>query len=498
MFNRLRMQARFRPHLTALEWSEGKISYATLWSEVQVLTDELRQRGVRTLAVDLDNGPAWAILDLACLYADMCLIPLARFFSQGQLAHIIERAGVAAVVSDRPGELFRRLGTELSPEAEPLAVAGQTLSWIAIGNASRPAVKIPPCVHKITFTSGTTGEPKGVMLARRHIESVVHSLADVVGVGPADRHLALLPLAVLLENIGGLYVPLWAGATAVLPSMSEIGLTGASKVDGLVMTRALDRYRATTAIFTPQTLQDVIEAIEHGEPSPATLRFAAVGGAPVSPRLLQRAAALGLPVFEGYGLSECASVVCLNVPKHHKPGSVGRPLPHVALALSDDGEVVVQGETFAGYLGDAGTPPKRWPTGDLGRLDEDGHLHLTGRRRDIFITAFGRNVAPEWVERELTLEPAIAQAAVFGEARPWNSAVLVAADDADADRIQAAVARANAELPDYARVASWLLAGAPFTPANGLLTGTGRVRRQAVLAHYGTRIESLYHKAHAS
>ena len=105
---------------------------------------------------------------------------------------------------------------------------------------------------------------------------------------------------------------------------------------------------------------------------------------------------------------------------------------------------------------------------------------------------------PEWVERELTLEPAIAQAAVFGEARPWNSAVLVAADDADADRIQAAVARANAELPDYARVASWLLAGAPFTPANGLLTGTGRVRRQAVLAHYGTRIESLYHKAHAS
>jgi acyl-CoA synthetase (AMP-forming)/AMP-acid ligase II len=313
-----------------------------------------------------------------------------------------------------------------------------------------------------------------------------------------DRHLALMPLAVLLENIAGVYAPLWAGASVMLLPMAKVGLSGSSGLNGETMALALSENRATTAIFTPQTLQGVIEALESSPAIPLSLRFAAVGGAPVSPRLLQRAAELGLPVFEGYGLSECASVVCLNTPAHHRSGSVGRPLPHLQLTLSDDGEVLVHGQPFVGYLGEAPSASGRWPTGDLGELDDDGFLYLHGRRRNVFITAFGRNVAPEWVERELMLEAAIAQAAVFGEARPYNVAVVVPGSGATPSDIEAAFARTNRTLPDYARVSRWLPADAPFSPANGLLTGTGRIRRTALLERYGQAIELLYCEAQTS
>jgi long-subunit acyl-CoA synthetase (AMP-forming) len=168
--------------------------------------------------------------------------------------------------------------------------------------------------------------------------------------------------------------------------------------------------------------------------------------------------------------------------------------------VAGDGEVWVSSPGFAGYLGEACSRARdgAWPTGDLGRLDADGFLHLTGRRRNVFITAYGRNVAPEWVERELTLEVPVAQAAVFGEARAFNVAVLVPSPGADGPQLAAAVARANRTLPDYARVTRWLAADAAFSSANGLLTGTGRVRRDTVLERYRDRIESLYRQEIAS
>lgn len=264
------------------------------------------------------------------------------------------------------------------------------------------------------------------------------------------------------------------------------------------MVEALTETAATTAIFTPHTLRGLVEAVEGGFDRPLGLRFAAVGGAPVSPRLLERAAAAGLPVFEGYGLSECCSVVCLNTPADHRPGSVGKALPHVRLRITDDGEVVVAGQGFSGYLGSPPGLAAEHHTGDLGEIDADGFLYLHGRRRDVFITAFGRNVAPEWVERELTLEPAIAQAAVFGEARPYNVAVIVPGSGAAAADIEVALARVNRVLPDYARVARWIFATDPFTPTNGLLTGTARIRRDAVMARYVHAIDSLYREVYAS
>jgi long-subunit acyl-CoA synthetase (AMP-forming) len=200
-------------------------------------------------------------------------------------------------------------------------------------------------------------------------------------------------------------------------------------------------------------------------------------------------------VFEGYGLSECASVVALNTEGARRIGSVGKPLAHAQVKFAEDGEILVAGATLLGYTGDAPLQPNEfWPTGDTGHLDEEGFLHLTGRKKNIFITSFGRNVSPEWVERELTLHPAIAQAAVFGEARPWNVAVIVprgATPEALA-AVNQAIDEANRVLPDYARVKHWMPAQTPFLPQNGQLTANGRLKRAAIWQLYQTSIEQLY------
>ncbi|MCY1543998.1 Long-chain-fatty-acid--CoA ligase FadD15 [compost metagenome] len=212
----------------------------------------------------------------------------------------------------------------------------------------------------------------------------------------------------------------------------------------------------------------------------------------MSPDLLARAARVGLPVFEGYGLSECASVVCLNRPGANRPGSVGLPLPHVRVRLADDGEVQVSGSVLLGYLGEPPFAGQWWPTGDLGELDADGYLHINGRKKHQFITSFGRNVSPDWVEAELTQRGVIAQAYVHGEGLPGNLALLWPLDPACTDQALAeAVASANAELPDYARVKAWRRLGRPFDTADGLLTANGRQRREAIFARYRTTLLEL-------
>jgi long-subunit acyl-CoA synthetase (AMP-forming) len=331
------------------------------------------------------------------------------------------------------------------------------------------------------------------------MEAVAASLLEVVGTEAPQRHLSLLPLATLLENIGGIYLPLLAGATCVVPALKRVGLRGAAGLDAVRMVEALRRHQATSAIFIPQMLQALVTALEQGAEPLGHLRFLAVGGAPVSPRLLARARTLGLPVYEGYGLSECASVVALNIPGRDRPGSVGRLLPHVRLRFAADGEIEVAGSLFQGYLGTQETLHDAfWPTGDIGHLDESGFLHLTGRKKNMFITSFGRNVAPEWIERELTLLPAVAQAAVFGEARPWNVAVIWPRTGATGSEVEAGVRSANRELPDYARVSAWIAADEAFSVMNGQFTATGRPRRTEILKVYGARIDALYEDRHSN
>lgn len=491
LFDRLALHAGRCPDAPAIVSAGGVIDYAGLQAQLEGLIPRVRELGVQTLALDLDNGPAWALIDLAALACGLTLIPLPPFFSPAQLRHTLTEAGVEMVVSDQPQRLRQRLAGLTLQACGQLSANGLNASCLA---TDLPRRKLPGNVAKITFTSGTTAEPKGVMLTWSQMQRVVSALAGAVGVVPGDRHVALTPLAVLLENIAGLYVPLWAGASLALPALSETGLLGAAGLDAQRMMHALAEYDASSAIFSPQMLQGAIAHLQSGHAAPAGLRFIAVGGAAVSPRLLEQAAELRLPVYEGYGLSEFASVVCLNTPDTQRTGSVGKPLDHVAIRIAEDGEVLILGNRFAGYLGEPAPDEDSvwWHSGDIGHFDSDGFLYLKGRRRHIFITAFGRNVSPAWVERELVLEPAIVQAAVFGEARPWNAAVIVPAAGADATAVAEALQRVNCQLPDYARVSQWIHALTPFDVQNGQLSGTGRLRRHAIFQHYQERIDALY------
>jgi long-subunit acyl-CoA synthetase (AMP-forming) len=220
-------------------------------------------------------------------------------------------------------------------------------------------------------------------------------------------------------------------------------------------------------------------------------QLVAVGGAKLPSDLLQRAEALDLPVFEGYGLSEAGSVVALNCPGGHRSGSVGRVLPHFHLRVGTDGEIWLRGQSPLRRKGDARCVDAHgwWPTGDLGRVDPDGFLHLTGRKRNCFITAYGRNVSPEWIEAELHGLPGVMQAVVDGEGMPINLAVVSGSRDAFvAAAGESALAALNRRLPDYARVAGLVWSDQPWSTTNGLATGNGRARREAVLSRHAAQL----------
>jgi long-chain acyl-CoA synthetase len=492
----LRRHAARTPTRAALEDEHGELTYAELLTLVEQLAQRLRDARTRVIGILADNGRGWVLADLAAHIARVPTVPLPAFFSPAQIAHIVHAAGIDCVLTDDAAAVGSALdGVVASTHASHGDLAAVHLT----ANTGRSA-RLPDGTQKVTFTSGTTGAPKGVCLGVDELETTAESLRVVSAADARDRHVCLLPLATLLENIAGVYTPLLAGATLCVPRLAAIGWSGSSSLDATQLIAALDHWKASSAIMVPQMLQAVVAAGRAGLSLPRTLRYIAVGGAPVAPRLLLDALALGLPVHEGYGLSECASVVAVNRPGAVCIGSVGRPLAHVRVSFAEDGEILVAGVRWRGYLGETpragkagGThAAKPMATGDLGYLDAEGFLHITGRKKNIFITSFGRNVAPEWVERELVARAPILQAAVFGEARPFNTAVIVAHPAATQQAITRALDDVNRQLPDYARVSAWVPAHEPFTPRNGLSTPNGRLLRAAIFGAYADRINASY------
>jgi len=416
----------------------------------------------RVVGLIADNGPDWVVADLAAQKAGLVLVPLPAFFTSEQLVHAAAASGMDTLLG------AALPGFEAAPRIEGFSCWRRRA---APGRRSRGT-------SKITFTSGTTGAPKGVALRAAQQWAVARAVAEATRELRLRRHLCLLPLSVLLENVGGVYAPLSAGMQFCVPPLAEVGMRGSSSFDPIACLAAIERWQPDSVILLPQMLAALTAALEQGARAPRSLRFAAVGGAKVSTALIERARSLGLPVYEGYGLSECASVVALNVPGADRPGSVGRPLPHARVRIERNEILVRTG--------------RRWrATGDLGRLDADGFLHIEGRRKHVLITSFGRNVSPEWPEAELLAGRAIAQAAVFGEARPQLCALVVPAPGARAAAVDAQVRAANARLPDYAQIGAWLSADAPFTLQNGFATANGRARREALWQAYGSRLDGL-------
>lgn len=430
--------------------------------------------GARVLATVLDNGAAFVALDEAARAQSVVHVPLPLFFTPAQMQHALRAAGVDTLVVAAP-LAARWPGLPWAPAA----VAGETLM-----QARLPAVPaaMPAGTVKVTFTSGTTGSPKGVCLSGAALDAVTDGLIGAMAPLGIERHLNALPFAVLLENIAGLMAPRRHGATLITLPLGDVGLSGSSNFDAARLHAAVQALQPHSLILLPQMLRAWCgHLMQTGQRAPACLKLVAVGGAAVGAPLIQTAQALGVPACEGYGLSEGASVQTLNLPGAQRPGSAGRVLPHARMRVSDDGELLISGSLFSGYLGDTAAVPAWWPTGDLGRIDEDGFVHVLGRRKNLLITSYGRNVSPEWVETALRGHPAVAQAVVFGDGQPALSAVLWPLQpEACDERLAAAVAATNETLPDYARIARWTRARAPFDTTRGLATANGRPQRSAI------------------
>lgn len=480
--------AGFAPGQPALSDDRGTLSAAELLAAVANERAWMAGHGEHRWALLADNGRGWAISDLALLADRRASVPLPHHFSTGQLGHAITSSGVTAVLTDTPEGIVRLgLGFTLAGESPATGLA------LLLRPMPEALPALPAGTVKVTYTSGSTADPKGVCLAAGAMQAVAASVAAVAGPLGIRRHLAVLPLATLLENVAGLYAAWLAGACCNLASTAA-GAIARGTLSPQLLLAEVTKAAPESVILVPELLRILVGGADAGWQPPAGARFFAVGGARVSPDLLARADAAGLPVYEGYGLSECASVVCLNTPGARRAGTVGRPLPHARLRVDAAGEIHVAGATMAGYVGGEPLAPGAWiATGDLGQVDDAGFVQVQGRAKNLFINSYGRNLSPEWIESEVGQEPAIGQVVVFGEARPDVAALVTpAAPGIPAAAVAAAIARANSRLPGYARVARYQLVGERMTVANGLLTGNGRPRRQQILERYAHTLDRLW------
>ena len=439
----------------------------------------LARYGARRVALQADSTVEWALIDLACLQTGMVLAPMPTYLSDQQQRAVIDALQPDIWISDVARDDLELL----------VLVRGMHV----YRHPSVADSQVPEGCQKITFTSGSTGSPKGVCLSA---QAQLEVAGDLVGrvrdfCPDTPRHLCLLPLPTLLENIAGILAPLIAGGEVIIAPDALRGFSGSRLTDPMRLLSLVSRWQPSSLIMVPELLKGLLMACRMGWTPPSSLSFIAVGGARVSVELLRQAARAGLPVYQGYGLSECASVVALStLAPDAADDSVGRVLPHRHVRL-ENGEIIVK-TPFLGYLGDPGSASDEVRTGDLAEWRQDGSLRIIGRRKNLIINSFGRNVSPEWVETALTDTGVIQQAMLFGDARPFCSALIVAPPHVSDSDIATAITRVNAQLPDYARVMRHVRVSEPFTAINGLLTVNGRLRRDAIAARHADMIDSLY------
>lgn len=468
LFDLIRQHAAAKPDAIALSDAGESCSYEEICSRVEAFSNWLADASVHCLGIELDNGIDWVVADLAAMAAGIAVVPVPGFFSAGQREHVFEAAQVDCLVS-----------------AEGDAVAGLLHAKVTLlaGKANLGA-------SKITFTSGSSGTPRAVVLEHSANLEVARSIVHALELVDVQKHVCILPLATLLENTAGVYAPLIKGISVHLAASTESGLSGSSSLDLEAFANCLQERRPESLILVPQLLVALSALVELEMVNVDSLKLIAVGGGRVSEGLLRKAKSLGLPVYEGYGLSEAGSVVTLNLPGFEKPGTVGKALTHADIRTSDEGELEVRGVSMVGYLGEPVLEVEWLRTGDIGEIDDEGFVTIRGRISNRFITSFGRNVNPEWVESELTQQPLIAQALFFGEAQATNLALIWTRFDSGIPEISAIVDEINEALPDYARIHDFLLMEEAIDPA--YITANGRLKRAAVIEHYGATINEHF------
>jgi long-subunit acyl-CoA synthetase (AMP-forming) len=465
---------RYRCDATAMSDDQGTLSRRDLAARVADMAAELSGLP-QVIGLLGGNGTDWAVAQLAAWVAGKIVVPLPNFFSRLQLEHILRDAGVDHVVATpEAAALAASLGTGVTP------VSKRRLSEIPVRS---------PGAGMIVYTSGSSGQPKGVRLGIEQISWQASALGAAIGATAKDRNLSVLPLALLLETITAICVPVLAGARTHFASAVAEGIGIGRPVD---LAAAFERAQPTTAVLVPQLLSAWVAQLAAGDKrAPDSLRFVAVGGARISATLTERAWELGIPVHEGYGLTECCSVVTLNRPGRRKAATMGEPLPGLDVYI-EDGEVVVSGPSVMDrYL--HGEPAARsWRTGDLGSLDEDGFLSVAGRKDTLLVTSSGRNVSPEWIEAMLISDSRVAAAVVLGHGMDQLNALLVPSALGEAWLTESPRAhilmwleQVCRDAPPYAVPRNFVVCPAAQAKQMYLLnTSNGRIVRSAALRAY--------------
>ncbi len=554
------------------------------WREVRALVELWRAALTREnlapgerVALLLRNSVEWVCFDLAAQSLGLIVVPLYVSDNPENLAYILRDCD-ARVLVVRAAEQWQALAALrarfpglarvlcLERAATPVAGAGIEFTFVAdwLGAEAAPmlAVEIDPhALATIVYTSGTTGRPKGVMLSHHNILWNAETVLQLVPVYCEDLFLSFLPLSHTFERTVGYYLPMMTGARVafahspqelaqdlldvrptILVSVPRIYERAYAKVQQEVAAKgALARMlfesaervgwhrfekeqgRAEAggaAPHLPWALLRRLVAQPILERFGGRLRLAISGGAPLAPRLARCFLGLGLPILQGYGLTEAAPIVSANLAEDNVPDSVGLPLPGIELKLADKNELLVRSPSV--MLGYWNRPQDTreaidadgWlHTGDQARIFGT-HLYITGRLKEIIVTSTGEKIAPADLEMAITGDPLFAQAMVVGEGMPFLAALVVldeqawvttakslglAASDPAALSAPALLQFARERIrdllrsfPGHARVRALWLTLEPWTVENGLLTPTLKLKRAEIEARYPEQIRALY------
>ena len=539
-------------------------------------------RGDR-VAILSENRPGWLVADFACLAIGAIDVPIYPTLPAKQLVYILKDSGAAAIFVSTAPQLAKILEIRSQLPAlrhviamDPDATGPHVLSLAelyrmgaeaeAAGAARTFKAEVlsakPGDVATIIYTSGTTGDPKGVMLTHDNIWSNVVSALQVLRISDTDVCLSFLPLSHIFERMAGHYVMFHAGTAihyaesidTVPQNLVEVRPTVVLSVPRLyekMYARVLENALAGGAVkkrifFWARAVAD--RWANHrlaGEAVPGALalqyriaqrlvfskliartggriRFFVSGGAPLPADIAKFFYAAGLPILEGYGLTETSPAICVNLLERPRIGTVGPAIPGVEVKIAPDGEIVTRGpNVMRGYYNKPEAThevldPEGWfHTGDIGHLDADGCLRITDRKKDLIVTAGGKNVAPQPIEQRVKKNKYVANAVMLGDRRKFCVMLVVPnfehlerwakykdlayADHRGMIRLPEVQAKMEREvfkmLPDlasYETPKKVLLLEQDFSIENGDLTPTLKVRRRVVERKYQRQIDALY------
>lgn len=552
-----------------------RVSGAAFAAEVAGVAKGLIARGIAPgdrVAIMSRTRYEWTVLDFAIWAAAAVPVPIYETSSPDQVQWILSDAGVRLAVVETAEHAERVASIPsagLALEATVVIDDGGLATLTAEGEgvsddvlAERRAAPSLDDLATIIYTSGTTGRPKGVELTHRNFVTLavngIEGLGDVCA-GPDKRTLLFIPLAHvfarfievlvvssgavlghapdvtnLLADLGGFRPTFLLAVPRVLEKVynsSEQKAGSGLKLKifrwsakvSITYSRALDTAKGPSPVLKAQhRIADKLVLHKIREAMGGQVAYAVSGGAPLGERLGHFYRGLGLQVLEGYGLTETTAPTTVNRPGNIKIGTVGPPFPGTSLRIADDGEIQVRGEhIFRDYRGnpeataEVFTEDGWFRTGDLGTMDHEGYVRITGRAKEIIVTAGGKNVAPAVLEDRLRGHPIVSQCVVVGDNRPFIGA-LVTLDEqmlpgwlanhglppmpvAEARTnpevlaaLRRAVNRANEAVSRAESIREFTVLEGDFTEANEYLTPSMKVKRSKVLADFAGTIEQLY------